>query len=154
MMVEVARKILAMPTTILVTDNGNPTTQTKKRTKIKCFICDGSHMVKNCSKRFVLSKNDNSEGDTKRLGSSASGVKDKKSKESEKKPIKCFLCYGPHRLWNCPKKSIVEGDDGSEKMSMKLGSIVGRVKANRVKRNKKELVKCFLCSGRMSCGTV
>lgn len=108
-------------------------------------------MLKKCLKKSVLKKNWVSKSLV--LGSSTRAVEAKEA-ESENKPIKCFLCYGPHRLWNCPKKSIVEGDDGSEKMSMKLGSIVGRVKANRVKRNKKELVKCFLCSGRMSCGTV
>ncbi|MBA0650362.1 hypothetical protein Goklo_017788 [Gossypium klotzschianum] len=43
------------------------------------------------------------------LGSSARGVEAKEA-ESEKKPMECFLCHGPHKLQKCSRKSVVEGN--------------------------------------------
>lgn len=52
-----------------------PTPRRKKRSKIKCFFCDGSDILKNCLKKFVLSGNDKSKIEAKRLGSNTSGPK-------------------------------------------------------------------------------
>ncbi|MBA0602773.1 hypothetical protein Gorai_002942 [Gossypium raimondii] len=124
-----------------------PNNLKEKRRKVKCVICNGSHMVNNCSKRSMISRNDKLEGKAKRLGSSASIAKSEKAKESEKKLMECFLCRGPHRLWNYLKEFVVEGDDGSDREPMRLSSILRGVEAKRAKMNKKKQVKCFLCCG-------
>ncbi|MBA0787547.1 hypothetical protein Gotri_027171 [Gossypium trilobum] len=62
------------------------------------------------------------------LGSSARGVEAKEA-ESEKKPVECFLCHGSRKLWNCSKKSVIEGENGAEKEPKKLGSSKRKVKA-------------------------
>ncbi|MBA0880108.1 hypothetical protein Goshw_012270, partial [Gossypium schwendimanii] len=74
------------------------------------------------------------------------GVKAKEA-ESEKKPVECFLCHGPHRLRKCPSKSVIEGNNGVDKEPKKLGSSKGKVEAKRAKMSKKKRVKCFLCRG-------
>ncbi|MBA0615601.1 hypothetical protein Godav_015723, partial [Gossypium davidsonii] len=63
-------------------------------------------------------------------GSRPRGVKANEV-ESEKKPVECFLCHGPHRLWKCMMMSVIEGDDGADKEPKKLGSSKGKVEANR-----------------------
>ncbi|MFQ6653094.1 hypothetical protein Gotur_024661 [Gossypium turneri] len=103
-------------------------------------------MLKKCSKKSALSKKEKSEGKTLRLGSTARGVETKEV-ESDKKPLECFLCHGPHRLRKCLKKSVIERDDGVDNESKKLGSSKGKVEAKRAKRSKKKQVKCFLCRG-------
>ncbi|MBA0817531.1 hypothetical protein Gohar_021280 [Gossypium harknessii] len=128
--------------------NGKPQVGKKKPNrkmdKLKCFFCDGPHILKKCLKKFALSKKEKPVDKALGLGSRARGVEDKEV-ESEKKPVECFLCYGPHRLRKCPKKSVIEGDDGADNEPKKFGSSNGKAKANRAKRSKKKRVKCFLC---------
>ncbi|MBA0615149.1 hypothetical protein Godav_015329 [Gossypium davidsonii] len=64
-------------------------------------------MLKKCSKKFVLKEKP--VGKALVLGSSARGVEAKEA-ESEKKPMECFLCHGPHKLQKCSRKSVVEGN--------------------------------------------
>ncbi|MBA0669632.1 hypothetical protein Goklo_029555, partial [Gossypium klotzschianum] len=80
------------------------------------------------------------------LGSSARGVEAKEA-ESEKKLVECFLCHGPHRLQKCPRKSVIEENDGVDNETKKLGSSKEKVEAKRAKRSKKKQVKCLLCHG-------
>ncbi|MBA0634915.1 hypothetical protein Godav_024642 [Gossypium davidsonii] len=80
------------------------------------------------------------------LNSSARGVEVKEAK-NKKKPMEWFLCHGPHKLWKCPRKSVIEGNDGVDKEPKKLGSSKRKVEAKREKRSKKKRVKCFLCRG-------
>ncbi|MBA0634468.1 hypothetical protein Godav_005270, partial [Gossypium davidsonii] len=64
------------------------------------------------------------------LGSSAKNVEANEA-ESEKKSMECFLCHGSHRLRKCPKKSIIEGDEGTDNEPKELGSSKGKVEAKR-----------------------
>ncbi|MBA0858156.1 hypothetical protein Goshw_022221 [Gossypium schwendimanii] len=61
--------------------------------------------------------------------------------------MECFLCHGPHKLWKCPRKSVIERNDGVDNELRKLGSSKRKVEAKREKRSKKKRVKCFLCHG-------
>ncbi|KAK5824749.1 hypothetical protein PVK06_019533 [Gossypium arboreum] len=160
--------------------NGKPRVGKKKpkrkRDKLKCFLCDGPHILKKCPMKSALRKKLVSKA--LGLGSSARGVEAKEA-ESEKKPVECFLCHGPHRLRKCPRKSVIngndqadteprklgsskrkaeakrakrnksviEGNDGADKEPKKLGSSKGKAEAKRAKRSKKKRVKCFLCRG-------
>ncbi|MBA0671717.1 hypothetical protein Goklo_025140, partial [Gossypium klotzschianum] len=74
------------------------------------------------------------------LGSITRGVEAKEVK-SEKKPVECFLCHGPYRLRKCLKKSVIEGDNGTDKEIKKLGSSKGKVEAKRAKKSKNKRVK-------------
>ncbi|MFQ6630594.1 hypothetical protein Gotur_009813 [Gossypium turneri] len=67
----------------------------RKRDKLKCFLCDGPHMLKKCPKKSALKEKP--VGKALVLGSSARGVEANEA-ESKKKPVECFLCHGPHRL--------------------------------------------------------
>ncbi|KAK5802883.1 hypothetical protein PVK06_030511 [Gossypium arboreum] len=148
----------------------------EKRDKLKCFLCDGPHMLKKCLMKTALRKKP--VGKALGLGSSVRGVEAKEA-ESEKKPVKCFLCHGPHRLRKCLRKSVIdgnnradteprklgsskgkakakrakrsksviEGNDGVDKEPKKLGSSKGKAEVKRAKRSKKKRVKCFLCRG-------
>ncbi|MFQ6656110.1 hypothetical protein Gotur_026367 [Gossypium turneri] len=116
----------------------------RKRDKLKCFLCDGPHMLKKCSKKSALKEKP--VGKALVLGSSARGVKAKEAK-NEKKPMECFLCHDPHRLQKCSRKSVIKGNDGVDNEPKKLGSSKGKAEAKRVKRSKKKRVKCFLCRG-------
>ncbi|MFQ6656002.1 hypothetical protein Gotur_026292, partial [Gossypium turneri] len=128
--------------------NGKPRVGKKKpkrkSDKLKCFLCDGPHMLKKCPKKFALKEKPVSKALV--LGSSARGVEAKEA-ESEKKPVECFLCHGPHTLRKCLKKSVIEGNDGVDKEPKKLGSSKGKAKGKKAKRSKKKRVKCFLCRG-------
>ncbi|MBA0727825.1 hypothetical protein Golax_000778 [Gossypium laxum] len=81
----------------------------RKIDKLKCFLCDGSHMLKTCLKKSALSTKKKPVGKALRLGSS-----------------------------KCPKKSVIERDDGKDKEPKKLGSSKGKVKAKREKMSKKK----------------
>ncbi|KAK8316340.1 hypothetical protein V6Z12_A13G036700 [Gossypium hirsutum] len=116
----------------------------RKRDKLKCFLCDGPHMLKKCPRKSALKQKP--VGKALVLGLSARGVEAKGAK-SEKKPVECFLCQGPHRLRKCPKKSVTEENEGADKEPKKLGSSKGKAEAKRAKRSKKKRVKCFLCRG-------
>ncbi|MBA0664090.1 hypothetical protein Goklo_004152 [Gossypium klotzschianum] len=116
----------------------------RKRDKLKCFLCDGPHILKKCLKKFTFKEK--LMGKALVLGSRARVVEVKEAK-SEKKPVECFLCHGPHRLQKCPRKSVIEGNDGADKEPKKLGSSKGKAEAKRAKRSKKKRVKCFLCCG-------
>ncbi|MBA0671703.1 hypothetical protein Goklo_029267, partial [Gossypium klotzschianum] len=107
----------------------------RKRDKLKCFLCDGSHMLKKCLKKFALKEK--LVGKALILGSSARGVKTKEAK-SKKKPVEYFFCHGPHRLQKCPRKSVISGNDGSYKEPKKLGSSKRKVEGKRAKRSKKK----------------
>ncbi|KAK5820473.1 hypothetical protein PVK06_025520 [Gossypium arboreum] len=117
--------------------NGKPRVGKKKpkrkRDKLKCFLCDGAHMLKKCPMKSALRKKpvDKALG----LGSSARGVEAKKA-ESEKKPVECFLCHGPHRLRKCPRKSVMDGNDGTDTEPNKLGSSKVKAEAKRANRSK------------------
>ncbi|KAK8307935.1 hypothetical protein V6Z11_D02G019900 [Gossypium hirsutum] len=128
--------------------NGKPRVGKKKpkrkRDKLKCFLCDGPHMLKKCPRKSALKEK--LVGKALVLGSSARGVEAKEA-ESKKKPVECFLCHGPHRLRKCPRKSVVKGNDGADNEPKKLGSSKGEAEAKRAKRSKKKRVKCFLCRG-------
>ncbi|MBA0880435.1 hypothetical protein Goshw_011627 [Gossypium schwendimanii] len=116
----------------------------KKRDKLKCFLCDGPHMLKKCLKKFALKEKP--VGKALVLGSSTRNVEVKEA-ESEKKPVKCFLCHGLHRLQKCPRKFVIKGNDGAGNEPKKLGSSKGKAEAKRAKRNENKRVKCFLCYG-------
>ncbi|MBA0874074.1 hypothetical protein Goshw_011132, partial [Gossypium schwendimanii] len=114
--------------------NGKPQVGKKKpkrkRDKLKCFLCDGPHMLKKCLKKSVLKEklvgkalcprksvikgNDGADKEPKKLGSSKEKVEAKSSKRSKKKRVKCFLCRGPHELRNCPKQAGVKRKVTSE----------------------------------------
>ncbi|MBA0623742.1 hypothetical protein Godav_009184 [Gossypium davidsonii] len=85
-------------------------------------------MLKKCLKKSALKEK--SVGKAFVLGLSARGVEAKEA-EIEKKPVKCFLCHGPHRLRKCPKKSVIEGDDETDNEPKKLSSSKGKVEAKR-----------------------
>ncbi|MFQ6626183.1 hypothetical protein Gotur_006089, partial [Gossypium turneri] len=116
----------------------------KKRDKLKCFLCDGPHMLKKCPRKSAVKEKPVDKALV--LGSSVRGVEAKEA-ESEKKPVECFLCHGPHRLGKCSKKSVIEGNDRADKEPKKLGSSKGKAEAKRAKRSKKKRVKCFLYCG-------
>ncbi|MBA0765928.1 hypothetical protein Gotri_015029, partial [Gossypium trilobum] len=111
---------------------------------LKCFLCDGPHILKKCLKKSTLKEK--SVGKALVLGSSVRGVEAKEA-ESEKKPVKYFLCHGSHRLRKCPRKFVIEGNDEVDNEPKKLGSSKGKAEANRAKRSKKKRVKYFLCRG-------
>ncbi|MBA0646103.1 hypothetical protein Goklo_014096, partial [Gossypium klotzschianum] len=112
----------------------------RKMDKLKCFLYDGSHMLKNCQKKPMLKEK--LVGKALVLGLSARGVEAKEAK-SEKKLVKCFLCHGLHRLRKCPKKSVIKGDNRVDKEPKKLGSSKGKFEVKRAKRSKKKQVKCL-----------
>ncbi|MFQ6631687.1 hypothetical protein Gotur_009404 [Gossypium turneri] len=116
----------------------------RKRDKLKCFLCDGPHILRKCLKKSMLKEKP--VGKALVLDSSARSVEVKEAK-NKKKPMECFLCHGPHKLWKCLRKSIIEGNDGADKEPKKLGSSKRKVEAKREKRSKKKRVKCFLCRG-------
>lgn len=63
----------------------------EKKRSLKCFICEGSRMVKDCSKRSLFSTiKDEPEKAPMRLGSIVYGVEVKRGDKNEKKPVKCF----------------------------------------------------------------
>ncbi|MBA0664438.1 hypothetical protein Goklo_004437 [Gossypium klotzschianum] len=99
-------------------------------------------MLKKCSKKSALKEK--LVGKALVLSSSVRGV-EANEVESEKKPVECFLCHGPHRLRKCSKKSVIKGDDGTDNEPKKLDSSTRKVEAIREKRSKKKRVKCFLC---------
>ncbi|MBA0879105.1 hypothetical protein Goshw_015940, partial [Gossypium schwendimanii] len=101
-----------------------------------------------------------------KLGSSNGNGKPRVGKKKPKRKrdkLKCFLYDGPHMLKKClrkftlkekpvgkalcPRKFVIEGNDGADKEPKKLGSSKGKAKAKRAKRSKKKRVKCFLCCG-------
>ncbi|MBA0753850.1 hypothetical protein Gogos_020347, partial [Gossypium gossypioides] len=78
--------------------NGKPRVAKKKpkrkMDKLKCFFCDGPHILRKFLKKSVLKEK--LVGKALVLDSSARGVE---AKEAEnKKPVECFLCHGPHKL--------------------------------------------------------
>ncbi|MBA0754150.1 hypothetical protein Gogos_020990 [Gossypium gossypioides] len=101
--------------------------------------------------------NDNNSGNGKpRVG--------KKKPKRKMDKLKCFLRDSPHMLkkclkksalkekpvgkaLKCPRKSVIEGNDGADNEPKKLGSSKGKVEAKMGKRSKKKRVKCFLCRG-------
>ncbi|MBA0874071.1 hypothetical protein Goshw_011132 [Gossypium schwendimanii] len=82
--------------------NGKPRVGKKKpkrkRDKLKCFLCEGPHMLKKCLKKSMFKEKLVVKALV--LGLSARGV-EAKEVESEKKPVECLLCHGPHRLRKC-----------------------------------------------------
>ncbi|KAH1063820.1 hypothetical protein J1N35_028807 [Gossypium stocksii] len=95
-------------------------------------VCEGNH------KEYKDDGNGNGNNSVVKalgLSSSARGVKAKEA-ESEKKPVECFLCHGPHRLQKCLRKPVIEGNDGTDKVPKKLGSSKGKAKAKKAKENK------------------
>ncbi|KAH1123191.1 hypothetical protein J1N35_006351 [Gossypium stocksii] len=117
----------------------------RKRDKLKCFFCNGPHILKKFPKKSALKKNP--VGKALGLDSSTRGVEAKEA-ESKKKLVECFLCHGgPYKLRKCLKNSVIKGDDGTDKEPKKLGSSKGKSEAKRAKRSKKKRVKCFWCRG-------
>ncbi|MBA0635796.1 hypothetical protein Godav_029606 [Gossypium davidsonii] len=113
----------------------------RKRDKVKCFLCDGPHMLKKYLKKFTL--NEKLVGKALGLGSSASGVEAKEA-ESEKKPVE-YLCHGPHRLQKCLKKSVIEGDDGANR-AQESWFEQGKSQSQEGKEERKEASKVLLVS--------
>ncbi|OMO77547.1 reverse transcriptase [Corchorus capsularis] len=72
------------------------------------------------------------------------GESSNKDKDKEKRPLACFLCEGPHRVRDCPKRSKLsaiareEQQPEKEKEILKLGSILLSVEPKR--RRKKGLM--------------
>ncbi|MBA0628752.1 hypothetical protein Godav_023413 [Gossypium davidsonii] len=83
-------------------------------------------MLKKCSKKSALKEK--LVGKALVLSSSVRGV-EANEVESEKKPVECFLCHGPHRLRKCSKKSVIKGDDGTDNEPKKLDSSKRKVEA-------------------------
>ncbi|MBA0879564.1 hypothetical protein Goshw_026374 [Gossypium schwendimanii] len=91
--------------------NGKPRVGKKKpkrkRDKLKCFLCDGLHMLKKCLKKSVLKENpvgkafclrksfiegnDRADKKPNKLGSSKGKAEAMRAKRSKKKRVKCFL---------------------------------------------------------------
>ncbi|MBA0672040.1 hypothetical protein Goklo_024277 [Gossypium klotzschianum] len=116
--------------------NGKPRVGKKKpkrkRDKLKCFFCDGLHMLKKYSRKSALKEKpvdkalilgsstrgveakEAENKEPKKLGSSKGKAKAKRAKKSKKKRVKCFLCRGLHELRNCPKQAGVKGKATSE----------------------------------------
>ncbi|MBA0669629.1 hypothetical protein Goklo_029555, partial [Gossypium klotzschianum] len=106
-------------------------------------------MLKKCPKK--LARKEKLVGKALLLGSSARGVEAKEA-ESEKKLVECFLCHGPHRLQKCPRKSVIEENDGVDNETKKLGSSKEKVEAKRAKRSKKKQEKAMYELGELSEG--
>ncbi|MBA0613687.1 hypothetical protein Godav_014070 [Gossypium davidsonii] len=102
---------------------------------LKCFLRDGRHILKKCLKKFSLKEK--SMGKALVLSSSVRGVEANKA-ESEKMPVKYFLCHGSHRLRKCPRKFVIEGNDEVDNEPKKLGLSKGKAEAKRAKRSKKK----------------
>ncbi|MBA0755090.1 hypothetical protein Gogos_021148 [Gossypium gossypioides] len=119
--------------------NGKPRVKKKKpnrkRDKLKCFLCDGPHMLKKYLKKYAFKEKP--VGKALVLGSSTKGVEAEEAK-SEKKPMQYFLCHGLHRLRKCPRKSVIEGNNGADKEPKKLDSTKEKAEAKRTKRSKKK----------------
>ncbi|MBA0877144.1 hypothetical protein Goshw_028154 [Gossypium schwendimanii] len=92
-----------------------------------------------------------------KLGSSNGNGKPrvgKKKPKRKREKLKYFLCDGPHLLKKClkkstlkeklmgkvfcPRKSVIEGNDGADKEPKKLGSSKGKAEAKRAKKSKKK----------------
>ena len=135
--------------------NGKPRVGKKKpkrkRDKLKCFLCDGPHMLKKCLKKSALKEKP--VGKALVLGSSARGVEAKEA-ESEKKPVECFLCHGPHRLRKCLRKSVIEGNEEADNEPKKLGRAREKPKPRGQRGAKRSKLSASCAVVRMSCGTV
>ncbi|MBA0633613.1 hypothetical protein Godav_005291, partial [Gossypium davidsonii] len=88
--------------------------------------------LKKCPKKSALKEKP--VGKALVLGSSARGFEAREAK-NEKKPVECFLCHGPYRLRKCPKKSVIEGNDGADKEPKKLGLSKGKAEAKMANRS-------------------
>lgn len=69
----------------------------KEEWPLKFFICEGSHMVRGGPKQSMFStikEDDVPKKASMRLDSIMCGVEVKRGNENEKKPVKCFSCYG------------------------------------------------------------
>ncbi|KAH1122431.1 hypothetical protein J1N35_005591 [Gossypium stocksii] len=118
--------------------NGKPRVGKKKpnrkRDKLKCFLCDGPHILKKwqkksmlkekpvgralCPKKSIIEGDDRANEESEKLGSSKGKVEANREKMSKKKQVKCFLYRGPHELWNYPKQVVVKG-----KTTFELGEL-------------------------------
>ncbi|KAA3480871.1 Retrotransposon gag protein [Gossypium australe] len=57
------------------------------------------------------------------------GIEAKRTKENKKKPVKCFLCCGPHRMRDYLERTKLSTDTKeceveSESETLKLGSMI------------------------------
>ncbi|KAH1106016.1 hypothetical protein J1N35_009784, partial [Gossypium stocksii] len=116
----------------------------KLKGPVKCFICDGLHIVRDCPKKFTLSVvkgNDELGKAIMRLGSIMHSIKAKEVRENEKKSIK-YLCCGPHRMQDYLeqfKMSIINKEDEAklvEDKVLKLGSMI--LNSTKAKRDRKQ----------------
>ncbi|MFQ6621843.1 hypothetical protein Gotur_002517 [Gossypium turneri] len=81
--------------------NGKWKPNNKIKGPVKCFLCNGSHMVRDYPKKYMfyaIKKDDVLDNVTLRLGSVVYSVEANRVKENEKKPVKCFLCSGSHKM--------------------------------------------------------
>ncbi|MFQ6631320.1 hypothetical protein Gotur_008555 [Gossypium turneri] len=67
-----------------------------------------------CERKSVIEGNNGANKEPKKLGLSKGKAEVKRAKRSKKKRVKCFLCRGPHELWNYPKQVGVKGKTTSE----------------------------------------
>ncbi|MBA0651191.1 hypothetical protein Goklo_018547, partial [Gossypium klotzschianum] len=81
---------------------------------VEYFLCHGPHKLRKCLRKSVIEGNDGADKEPKMLGSSKGKVETKMEKRSKKKQVRCFLCRGPHELWNCPKQAGVKRNVMSE----------------------------------------
>ncbi|MBA0776546.1 hypothetical protein Gotri_011529 [Gossypium trilobum] len=75
-------------------------------------------VVAKVSEEVCHQGNDGGDKESKKLGSRKGKAEVNRAKRSKKKLVKCFLCYGPHELRNCPKQVEVKG-----KVTSKLGEL-------------------------------
>ncbi|KAH1129266.1 hypothetical protein J1N35_000644 [Gossypium stocksii] len=81
--------------------NGKWKPNNKPNELVRCFLCEGLYIVKNCPKQSLLSTiegDDEPDTTSMGLGSIQHFVEAKRVKENKKKPMKCFLYCGPHKL--------------------------------------------------------
>ncbi|MBA0726076.1 hypothetical protein Golax_001926, partial [Gossypium laxum] len=84
------------------------------------FLCHVLRRLQKCPMKSVIEGNDRADKEPKKLYSNKGKAEAKRAKRSKKKRVKCFLCRGPHELRKCPRKSVIERNDGADKEPKKL----------------------------------
>ncbi|MBA0625024.1 hypothetical protein Godav_010277 [Gossypium davidsonii] len=111
---------------------GNANEAECEKKPVESFLCHGPHRLQKCSRKSTIKKDDASDNEPNKLGSSNGKVKAKRGKEEQEKQVKCLLFCGPHELRDYPKQTMVkekatlelvdssEGLPPKEKMSLSL----------------------------------